>query len=328
MNFLAIDVETANTDYSSICQIGIVEFTNSEISKKWVTLVNPETYFDPFNSSIHGITEEDVVDAPNFNEVYNELRDILSNKYLVHHMPFDKVAINRVCEKYNLETISTNWIDSAKVVRRTWDQFSKKGYGLKNVANFLNIEFNHHDALEDAIAAAQIFTIASKIRGLSAEEWSIRINKSISANHGRTYSTITNREGNPDGPLNGEIVVFTGTLFLPKSELSIISSNLGCKVSNSITKSTTMLIVGTQDAYKLAGHSKSSKHRKAEDLNKNGSSIRILSESDFIDICNNEDATLNLKAEERERPNKNVTTQISATGITITFKLEDASDDT
>ena len=58
MNFLAVDVETANADYSSICQIGIAKFVDGELIERWVSLINPETYFDPFNTSIHGISEK------------------------------------------------------------------------------------------------------------------------------------------------------------------------------------------------------------------------------------------------------------------------------
>ena len=52
MNYLALDIETANADYSSICQIGLVEFDNGEILSNWKTLINPQEYFDSFNTSI------------------------------------------------------------------------------------------------------------------------------------------------------------------------------------------------------------------------------------------------------------------------------------
>lgn len=47
-------------------------------------------------------------------------------------------------------------------------------------------------------------------------------------------------------------------------------------------KTTTLLVVGDQDIQKLAGHEKSSKHRKAEQLIAEGQHIRILGESDFL----------------------------------------------
>ena len=44
--------------------------------------------------------------------------------------------------------------------------------------------------------------------------------------------------------------------------------------------------IGIQDNTKLAGYSKSSKHRKAEELITKGKGIRILSEKDFKAIAN------------------------------------------
>lgn len=45
-----------------------------------------------------------------------------------------------------------------------------------------------------------------------------------------------------------------------------------------------MLVVGDQDVTKLAGHEKSSKHRKAEELISKGAPIRIIRESDFKEL--------------------------------------------
>ena len=45
MDFVAIDVETANADLASICQIGIVAFENGSVKESWQSLVNPEDYF-------------------------------------------------------------------------------------------------------------------------------------------------------------------------------------------------------------------------------------------------------------------------------------------
>jgi DNA polymerase-3 subunit epsilon len=43
-------------------------------------------------------------------------------------------------------------------------------------------------------------------------------------------------------------------------------------------------VVGDQDIRRLAGHEKSSKHRKAEELIRQGQRIRIVGESDFKSI--------------------------------------------
>jgi DNA polymerase III subunit epsilon len=277
-SFVALDVETANADYSSICQIGIAEFVNGQISNKWSTLINPEAYFDPFNISIHGISEEDVKNAPTFDKIYQELFERISDKITVHHMPFDKIAISRACLENNLNIINARWLDSAKIARRTWEQFACRGYGLANIADFLKLNFEHHDALEDAITAAKVVLHACERNHISIEDWFIRISQ----------PTEIHLEGNPDGLLYGETIVFTGTLSLPRKEAAQIAASMGCHVDDSVTQSTTILVVGTQDAFKLAGYEKSSKHRKTEDLIQKGIPIKILSEKDFIEICNSE----------------------------------------
>ncbi len=170
MNFVAIDVETANQDNSSICQIGLATFKDGLLVDTWESLIDPETYFSYTNIGIHGITENKVMGAPKFYQVYDELIARMENKFAVHHMPFDKVAINNVSSKYGLEHINTHWLDSAKVVRRTWTQFSKRGYGLANISNHLGIRFMHHDALEDAIAAGKVAVAACKIKAMCIAE--------------------------------------------------------------------------------------------------------------------------------------------------------------
>ena len=69
MDFVAIDVETANADMASICQIGLAKYVNGVLSKEWKTYVDPEDYSDGINVSIHGIDESLVRGAPNFQAV-------------------------------------------------------------------------------------------------------------------------------------------------------------------------------------------------------------------------------------------------------------------
>ncbi len=293
MKYLALDVETANADYSSICQIGIAEFENGEVINKWSSLINPESYFDPFNISIHGIKEFDVKNAPTFDKIYQELTKRLEGKITVHHMPFDRVALNRVCEEYQLPAINTKWLDSAKITRRTWEQFAYKGYGLKNIATFLKINFEHHNALQDAIAAGLVVANACLIKEMSIEDWFLRVGKPINQNTSTSdYSVSIKQDGNPEGSLFGENLVFTGSLSLPRKEAAKIASKIGCNVLNSVTQKTTILVVGTQDSTKLAGYDKSSKHRKVEKLIEKGKQIKILSEKDFIKMCKDEDLNL------------------------------------
>lgn len=284
MNYLALDIETANADYSSICQLGFAEFHQGEIINTWKSLINPQDYFDAFNISIHGIKESDVKNAPTFKEISNEVFERLQNSTIIHHMPFDRIAFTRACNKYNLAQPKSDWVDSARIARRTWEEFSHEGFALQNIANHLQITFHHHDALQDAIAAGKIVWEASKKSGLSIEELLER--SALPLHIYKDGATKIKLDGNPEGPLFREQIVFTGSLSITRNQAGRMAAELGCNVTNSVTKKTTILVVGIQEDYKLAGYSKSSKHRKAEELISQGHHLKILSEKDFSEILN------------------------------------------
>lgn len=281
MQFVAIDVETANADLSSICQVGIAIFRDGIYVDSWSSLVDPEDDFDSLDISIHGIDEQTVMGAPKWPSVADKLRELLTGSVVACHTPFDRAATRLACQKHRLNPIECRWLDTARVVRRAWpEKFASKGYGLGNVAKFLGIEFKHHDALEDARAAGEVLCMASIHSGLAIEDWFIRVEHSIDP---ASDKPIT-RDGNFEGPLFGNVAVFTGSLAIPRREAADLAAKAGCDVGDSVTKKTTLLIVGDQDISKLAGKSKSSKHLKAEELISQGCQIRILRESDFQNI--------------------------------------------
>ena len=291
--FNAIDVETANADRASICQIGIVHVRDGEIVDHWQTLLNPEDWFDPWNVGIHGIDEDDVRDSPTMPEIRAELRQRLRGSILVSHTSFDRVAFERAMDRYDLEQLQVIWLDSAKVARRAWpERYGQRGYGLKNVALDLGIQFQHHDALEDARASAEIVLRACAETGTGIGGWLEQVATRIPRRHSQAQRGFQDRrsvsvrlKGNADGPFFGETIVFTGTLStMTRERAAEIAAEAGCNVVLSVTKRVTMVVVATQDRTRLKGYDKSSKHRKAEDRIADGADIQILSERDFLDL--------------------------------------------
>ena len=288
MDFVAIDVETANESRASICKIGAVKVSGTAIVSEWSTYVDPEDDFDPFNVEIHGITPQKVKDAPKFPEAFAEFLQFSGRAILVSHTAFDRTAIQEAASDYEFALPQLSWLDSARVARRAWpDRYGVRGYGLANIAADLGIEFTHHDALHDAKAAAKIMLSAMQAADLDLESWLQRVELPIWGNQKRdsNYIEQIKKDGNPDGPLYGEVMVFTGALSLPRREAAELAAIVGCRVDSGVTKRTTILVVGGQNERKLSGSDKSSKHRKAEALIVNKSQpIRIVTEEDFISL--------------------------------------------
>jgi DNA polymerase-3 subunit epsilon len=277
MNFLAVDVETANANMASICAIGMVYFKDGQVAQRLGFLINPEDHFDPMNISIHGIEPEDVVSAPTLKEALPLISTALVTTTIVHHTHFDKVALCRAAARHGFPEPTCAWLDSAQVARRAWDRFARRGYGLANLADEFGITFEHHDATEDAYAAGMIMLRAMADTGMSVDQWLARVKQPLRTSSKGRFA----QEGNPAGPLAGEVIAFTGSMTMYRADAAAAAAAAGCDVGDGVTKDTTILVVGDQDLQRLAGHNKSAKHRKAETLIAEGARLRIVSETDF-----------------------------------------------
>lgn len=277
-DFIALDVETANADYSSICSVGLVHFRGGEVFHSLEILVDPQDEFSPMNVSVHGIRPEDVVGKPTMRDVIPVIGQHLKGSVIVHHSPFDRAAIRKAAGKYSLGELPCHWVDTLKVARHVWRDFQALGgYGLKNLAQHFSFNFEHHRAAEDARVAGLILIHAMNETGKSIEDWVAHCDSSA-----RYKGTKVARGAVADGPLSGEKIVFTGALKIAREDAATLAAQSGADIQDSVSKKTTILVVGDQDLKRTNGQIKSSKHRKAEDLMMSGTGIRIILESDFM----------------------------------------------
>ncbi|MBI3126386.1 MAG: 3'-5' exoribonuclease [Candidatus Tectomicrobia bacterium] len=283
MKFIAVDVETANADMASICAIGAAAFEDGQLSSEWYSLVDPDDYFDPVNVSIHGIDERMVAGSPTYRDAASTIERLFCDAVVVTHTHFDRVAIHQAARRWTLEPPRCNWLDSAKAARRAWAECARSGYGLADACKRIGYKLRPHNALhnalEDAKAAGHVLLAAMSEMGLDLEGILRRVRLPIDPSS--ASSGAIKRTGNPDGSLFGEVVVFTGALEIPRREAADLAAVVGCEVAPGVTKATTLLVVGDLDVKRLAGHQKSSKHRKAEELIAKGFPIRIIRETDF-----------------------------------------------
>jgi hypothetical protein len=91
-DFIALDVETANANFASICSIGLVHFRAGQVFKSLTILIDPEDHFDPINVSIHGIRPEDIAGKPTMAKAFPIIGAALKDAAIVHHSPFDRTG--------------------------------------------------------------------------------------------------------------------------------------------------------------------------------------------------------------------------------------------
>lgn len=160
--FFVLDVETANHDRGSICQIGLACVRPDNSIESWVVLVDPQTDLWAF-TGLHGISKEMVVGAPTIDTVLDALDGLLSEKTIYQHSSFDRSALRAACSSLGRTEPEWNWRDSVGVARRAWPELKGNGgHGLASLKAYLGLNFEHHDAGEDARAAAEVVLLAEK----------------------------------------------------------------------------------------------------------------------------------------------------------------------
>jgi len=154
--YIAFDVETPNGANDRMSAIGISLICDGRITDRFYTLIDPETYFSPFNSELTGIYPEDVKGAPTFPEVWQMIENAMSRGVLVaHNAPFDMGVLAKCLRDYGIKWKSTvPYLCTCTLSRRAYK--SLPNHKLNTLCDELMISLNHHDAGSDARACAEI----------------------------------------------------------------------------------------------------------------------------------------------------------------------------
>ena len=289
MNFVTIDVETANSDVGSICQIGLAKYLNGKLIDTYCTLIAPQTAFSRQNTEVHGITSSMVEDAPSMYDIYGKLLKFIGENIAVSYTNFDQRALKQSLENHKLPVPQLQWVDATILVRRTCQRFSIKDYNLANVCKERNYNFTHHDALEDAKACGFITVTILRENSLSIHDWLEeseynRVHHQQRRVSNKSSPSNTTKTGNETGQYAGLNICFTGDLSISRTDIAEIAAKNGFNVKAGVSKKLNYLVVGSQDLTLLAGYEKSSKHRKAEELIQSGMDIEILVEKEFLTL--------------------------------------------
>lgn len=155
-SFTAIDFETANERRASACAIGVVLVRNGHIINTYQTLLRPrELRVDWRNQQVHGIAAADLHDAPSLAEVWPILLPYLEGQPVVaHNSAFDMSVLEHSLRDHDLPVPAFHCLCSVKLAKAAWPQLER--HRLNHLADFFGLELQHHDALSDARACAEI----------------------------------------------------------------------------------------------------------------------------------------------------------------------------
>ena len=272
-NFTAIDFETMTAERTSACAIGIVRVEDCVITQKFFTLIKPvPDGRETNNTHVHGITPDMVANAPTWAEIWPTIEKYFAGQVIVcHNADFDLDVLEKLVEYYGISLSVDKTIDTMMITHMSLaDSCRLSGIPLES----------HHDALCDATACARIMLTCM---GVGYKEHHYE-KMSVEDHNKRRLSSEAKKPLEDDEvedketPFFHKKVVLTGILdaYPQREELAMLLKRYGADINSSISAKTDIVIVGHG-----AGPSKM---KKIEDLQANGSPIKVIEESEFLEI--------------------------------------------
>lgn len=160
VDFVVFDLETtgAKAPPCRVTEIGAYRVSKGEIAGEYQSLVNPETPIPEFITSLTGISDDMVREAPLFKDLAPGLLDFIGDSVLVaHNAPFDMRFLNHeIGLVHNKYRVANPYLCTVRLARKLIPGI--ENHKLATVANFYSIDLtNHHRAADDARATAKIF---------------------------------------------------------------------------------------------------------------------------------------------------------------------------
>lgn len=156
-NFYVLDTETTgfgNTD--EVIQIGVVDKNGTVVMNQ---LIKPSFPIPPGSSSVHGIYDSDVEDAPGYKDVYVNLSTLLAGEVLIaYNMDFDWRLMQQSNARYRLPDFRTGKRHCAMKqyakFNGKWNS-NRRSYSWHKLGDAVKLEGliveNAHDAVGDVL---------------------------------------------------------------------------------------------------------------------------------------------------------------------------------
>jgi DNA polymerase-3 subunit epsilon len=157
-----IYLDTETTGFGPRAEIVDIAVVNAEGCVVFESLVRPTRHIPRDVIAIHGITDADVADAPDWADVYQEVLPLLEGRRIVvYNVTFDRQMVTQSCSQYDLTSPAADW-DCA--MRRyagffgSWDP-NKRWYRFQKLERAVltfGAEPGGHRAAADALACRTV----------------------------------------------------------------------------------------------------------------------------------------------------------------------------
>ncbi len=292
MDFIAVDFETPNRRNNAICAMGITLIRDGNIQFSREVMVHTDEKFDTANMTIHGITPEQVTDAPTFAEVWKEYGALFEAYPIVmHNAPFDASVLAKTARREGIELITNDFYCTMELCRESgkYEELT-----LPCICKEMGLELNHHNCQSDSLCTAQIMLHlledgAEIFPCFTKKEFKRKEKKWAERPREKDAGEIVTPEceyAEDEITIAGNRFVLTGAFpGMSRGEATAFIEENGGRVTSTVSKKTNYVIVGLEDTALVGADTKSTKIEKAEALIAAGCPIKIIKAEKLVEMA-------------------------------------------
>ncbi len=150
-DWLLLDTETTGLHWGAeVIQVAVISPDGTELVN---SLVKPLARIEKSAAAIHRITNEAVLSAPAFSEIYPALREILKPEILLisYNAGFDRRMLRQSCQKYSLPDFENLWQCAMEMYAQWYGEWNSHFGNYK----WQPLQGGDHTALGDCKATLQ-----------------------------------------------------------------------------------------------------------------------------------------------------------------------------
>lgn len=287
-DYVVIDLETTGLSprYNEIIEAAAIRIENGQVVDTYQSFSDPGYPIDEFITELTGITDEMVAGAPENEIVKKEMQDFIGGAAVLgHNVCFDLGFLELDPDMvFDTRRISMHVLSC----RQTLDAV----YGECRTIDPSIQESQHHRALADCQMTYACYETMRPLLvekyGDDPEEGYRKLSRLSSGNEKKASEyepTVDNID--ESNPFFGCNICFTGKLgSMTRAGAYQHAANLGATPQGGVTKKTDYLVIGSTDYCSSLHGEKSSKHKKAEQMQADGHHILIIDEDTFLSMIN------------------------------------------
>ncbi len=274
-DYVVIDTETTGLSRTDrILEIAAAKIVNHSIVATYTQLINPGMPIPSFITSLTGISDAMVAEAPSIETALPEFLSFCEDLPAVgHNIGFDLGMIRRSCEFAGIECTLSMGEDVMYLARRCYPEW--EGFSLSFVCGSLDVQdYPVHRALKDVYATYAAYEKLINTPVSEKNYWAMRRN---ARRYVPDISKMAEHAKARGIDFTGMAFVITGTCpLMTREEATDLIQRLGGVVKSEVTKKCTCLIY--EEGFT------SSKTKKAADLREKGIPIALMTMQQFLQL--------------------------------------------